>query len=467
MAIRMMDNLVDLETEALAKIIAACTDDFERDLFIKIRDVAIAARRIGLGTHGLADALACLQIKYDSEEGLAMAEGIFDVLRDESYRASIELAKVRGAFPLYNYQTDQQCAFIKRLPLDIQEDMKKYGRRNGALLTSAPTGTISILCQTSSGAEPVFANFYYRSKKINDPNQEADFIDANGVKWEQYKVRHHNVQDFLSLYPEFTDETLPEWFVTSADINWDYRLRMQKTIGDRSDGGVSSTLNLPTETSWETIRDIYMKAYDYGIKGVTVYRDGCRDGVLNITDKHSEEFYKRPEVLKCDIYHVTVKELIDEVTVPVPYVVIISLKEGKPFEIFGGKADGELLAKKQKQGEITKHKHRKTNRYELVSNGTTICDLGESFNASTYSVGNRLMSLALRNSCGVNFLIDQLLSEPDSDMNAYNRVVSRCLKNYVEDGAKSGVTCPQCGAKALRYQDKCSICMDCGFSGCS
>nr|MDQ2730523.1 adenosylcobalamin-dependent ribonucleoside-diphosphate reductase [Armatimonadota bacterium] len=301
LAMRMMDNMVDLEIEYLTKIIDGVDEPEEKELWSKLRGAAVRGRRTGLGCHALGDALACLCLRYDSEEALTTVDRIFETFRNSAYDESVNLAIERGAFPAFDWDQEKDCAFIKRLPQRLQERIAEHGRRNISLLTMAPTGSVSILCQTSSGIEPVFMNFYTRRKKVNpsDPDARVDFTDQNGDRWGEFPVFHHNVMDYLHSNSEAMarwkqiegtvdkqqwaaaiSELLPNYFVTSMEIDPRRRVEIQGVIQKYIDHGISSTINMPVGTTIEQGQELYHMAWRHGLKGVTIYVDGSRTGVL-------------------------------------------------------------------------------------------------------------------------------------------------------------------------------------------
>jgi len=470
-AMRLMDDLVDLEIEALQKIQDASDNADVKALFKRMEEAAALGRRTGLGTTGLADCLAAQHLKYDDPlRARAVIGKIYQTLRDEAYRASIELAKERGAFPIFDWEVEKDCPFIKRLPEDIQNDLRVYGRRNGSLLTNAPNGSTSILAQLDgSGIEPFFALSYTRRRKINhnDPSARVDYIDESGDAWEHYKVNSHCVQQWMNVWGASDEDPLPEYFVTSADIDKISRVDIQALITSYIDHGTSSTINVPEHTTVDEIKSIYERAAKMGLKGVTVYRDGCRSGVLvKNASTSDEEWYKRPDTLPCDIHHVQVKDGPEFRK----YIILVGLRQGVPFEVFGGPEDNLTgVPKSCSSGWITKNRSKgKKNRYSLKIEGDgEIHDLGALLVEGPYNTINRLCSFGLRNRGGVNFLVDQLIKEQGSDIYAYTKVLARVLKRYINDGDKSSTQCPSCGEKGLVYQEGCLLCTVCGYSVCA
>ena len=461
---RLSDDLVDLEVEKLQGILAASNTADEKELWSNLLRACREGRRTGLGTHGLADALACLKMPYDSAEGLVMIDKIYQTIRNAAYYESCMLAKERGSFPVFDWEKEKNNAFIKNLPEDIRELIKTVGRRNISILTNAPTGSVSIMSQTSSGLEPVFRNFYIRRRKLshNEQDQMAAFVDAMGDKWTEYKVYHQNVQNYLKKYE--TDQ-IPSFFTESDGINWKRRVEIQGVIQKYIDHSISSTINLPKGTSSDVVSELYLLGWKLGLKGVTVYVDGSRDGVL-ITETKKEDFPqhnapKRPTTLDTDIHNVTIKGE--------KWTVLVGLMDGKPYEIIGGANKLLDLPKSAKKGNIEKVIVGKNNaRYDLVVGDLVVRDVVKVFDNANHSAFTRLLSLSLRHGAPINYVVEQMQKDADSDMFSFARCIARVLKQYVPDGTKvsSQKTCPDCNSTNLIYQDGCATCGDCGYSKC-
>lgn len=464
---RLADDIVELELEKLNKIANESDVPDEINLFKKLIKSCSDGRRTGSGTHGLADALACLGLAYDSKEAAAVVEKIYSIRRDAAYESSIQLAKERGAFPVFNWKKEKNNDFIKRLPASIRKEMAKHGRRNISLLTNAPTGSLSILSQTSSGIEPVFRNSYRRRKKLNhnEPNSKADFVDAIGDRWKEFDVYHHNAKEWMD---ENKKKELPDYFVTSDTIDWEQRVDLQGIITSNIDHSVSNTVNLPKGTSYGTVSDIYMRAWETGCKGVTVYVDGSRTGVLVTGEEKSEEKFsyrdatKRPDDVACDIHQVTVKGE--------KWTIIVGLMDDNPYEVFGGLSEMIEIPKKYKTGRLVKAITSKNkSRYDLFfGEDGAIRDITTVFDNVLYQTHTRMVSLALRHQASPSFLVEQLQKDPDSDLTSFSRVLSRVLKKYIVDGTKvtSDKACPSCTSESMVYQEGCVTCQDCGWSKC-
>lgn len=465
-AMRLQDDLVDLELEKLDKIIVSLDTEDEIAVYSKLRTSCANGRRTGLGTHGLADAIACLNLAYDSDEALVVIGKIYETLKNTAYFESTNLAKERGSFPVFEWYLEKDNLFIKSLPEYIRLAIMTNGRRNISILTNAPTGSVSILSQTSSGIEPVFRNTYTRRRKLshNEFDTIADFTDVVGDKWSEYVVYHHNIQAY---FKQFNTEIIPTFFTESDKIDWKQRVKIQGIITSHMDHSVSSTINLPKGTSQDTVSELYMLGWKMGLKGITVYVDGSRDGVL-ITDKKSVEFSqhegaRRPDELDCDIHNLTIRGE--------KWTVLIGLLNGKPYEVIGGANKLIDLNKSDKVGKILKVKLGKNQtRYDLLVGGHHIKDVVSVFDNANHSAFTRILSLSLRHGAKINYIVEQLQKEQDSDMFSFSRCIARVLKNYIEDGTKASgqKACGGCGTTNLIYQDGCVSCGErCGWSRCS
>jgi len=466
-ATRLSDDLVELEIEKLNKIIKSCDTPDEKELWGKLLNAAEQGRRTGLGTHGLADALACLNLAYDSEEAIKIIDKIYDTLRISAYSESVELAKERGAFPAFCWDTEQNNAYLLRLPKKLRDKISRFGRRNISLLTNAPTGSVSILSQTSSGLEPVFRNSYKRRRKLshNELDVEADFVDDLGDKWLEYDVFHHNVQEYLSL---LKTSQVPDFFVESNSIDWQQRVKIQSVIQQHIDHSISSTINLPKGTTPEAVGEIYQQGWKLGLKGITVYVDGSRTGVLVTNTEKQKSFNyhdapKRLEILDCEIHRPTIKGE--------KWTILVGLMEGKPYEVMGGLSNLIEIPSKYDDGRIIKRSYKtKESEYDLeFGEGGLVKSLVRVFDNTNHSVHTRMVSLALRHGAKPSFLVEQLLRDPDSDFQSFSKVLARTLKKYIQDGTRcSGdKVCPSCSAEKLVYQDGCALCQSCGWTKCA
>lgn len=483
LGMRVMDNIVDLEIECLNNIVNMISEDDEKILWGKLLNAAQNGRRTGLGTHALGDALACLCLKYDSDEAIAQVNSIYNCLRDNAYLESVNLAKERGAFPVYDWETEKECPFIQRLPSAIRDEMKQYGRRNISLLTNAPTGSVSIISRTSSGIEPTFRHFYVRRQKINpnDVDARVDFKDASGDSWQHFEVFERNMQEFFALNPdiksqwdeikqksphkEFSDnmqfwteelnKILPDYFVYAEMIDPLQRVRLQGVLQSYIDHGVSSTINMNQDVTSDYVRKIYEEAWRCGLKGVTVYRDKSRSGVL-VTSNDTKaptgiiehDAPKRPDVLPCYIERATVEGE--------KWTIFVGLLEGKPYEIFGGLSENIEIPKKYTSGYIRKRKCEKRENtdespkrkacYDLVTGDDddplVIKDVVVNFNDDKYGWGTRMLSTMLRHGVPIRYIVEQLRRSHATSLHSFNKAMARVLAKYEDTDESGGVGRP-------------------------
>ena len=466
---RLSDDLVELELEKLETIRNACDTPDEKELWEKLLNAALSGRRTGLGTHGLADVLARLGLAYDSPAALKITEKIYETLRNMAYIESSLLAQERGEFPAFNWDLEKDNEFIKRLPARIQEMIKLHGRRNISILTNAPTGSVSIMSQTSSGLEPVFRNWYIRRRKLSHNEQDAveDFTDDLGDRWVEYRVFHHNLQEYLDL----TKSTvIPDFFVESDSIDWEQRVLIQAAIQRSIDHSISSTINLPKGTDSEVVASIYEKGWAEGLKGITVYVDGSRDGVLlteeesNIAHFPQHSAPKRPLELPCNLHHTTIDGE--------KWIIVVGLMDGKPYEVMGGRSDLIEIPRGKATGFLIKNGFKTKNSvYDLKigANGDTIIvkDLVKAFANPDHSAFTRLISLSLRHGADIKYVVEQMQKDRDSSLHSFARCIARILKNYIVDGVEaSEKTCGECHTDGLIYVEGCVTCTNCGFSKC-
>lgn len=483
---RIMDDIVDLELEAVDKIIAKIESDPEPEhvkanelwLWKQIKEKCNNGRRTGLGITSLGDVIAALGIIYGSEESIKVVEKIYQVLKMGAYRSSVNMAKELGAFPVWDYEKEKNCPFLLRIKNDIVDeladtgaaiynDMQKYGRRNIALLTTAPTGTVSMLAQldeglhgSTSGIEPLFSMGYTRRKKGNpgDKDFRSDFVDKSGDHWMHFEVNHPGIEMWKRVTGETDAKNSPYYKSCANDIDWVQRVKLQAAAQKHVDHSISSTINLPNDVTEEKVGEIYLTAWKAGCKGMTVYRDGCRDGVL--IDKIEEKgggivptnAPKRPKELPCDVYHISVKGS--------PYFVLVGLLEGRPYEIFAGK--NGCVNKNVKTGTIIK-KYRK--QYKAVFNDESELAPLSVFATDEEEVVTRLISTALRHGSSIQFLVHQL-EKTKGGLDSFAKSIIRALKKYIPDGDEvSGEECEECGAKLIR-EEGCRKCASCGWSKC-
>jgi len=423
------------------------------------KEIAKLGRRIGMGIHGLADAMANIRIKYDSEAGVKFIHDLFEKYTKAVYGASVELAKEKGAFPIFDAEKEKDHPFLKRI------GFAGVPRRNIACMTLAPTGTVSLISQTSSGIEPNFRNKYKRRIKIahnmtiRPEEVDKTFTDDLGDKWLEYQVVEPNPQRYLN---NTKSEELPDYFVTSNQIDWEKRVEIQAAITKWLDHSCSSTINLPKGTTTETVGKIYMKAWKSGCKGMTVYVDGCRDGVL-ITDEDKEKSVKtrnpmdaieRPAKIPCDIYQITADG--------VKWTVMVGLVNDTPYEIFCGKPKNVEIGKTEK-GYIEKEGK---GRYSLhIGDDTILKDIAAIF-TDTQGAITRLISTALRHGVPSQFLVQQL-EKSDGNITSFNKAISRVLKKYIKDGTEeNGAKCPECKQEKMIRSEGCVKCSSCGWTKC-
>ncbi|WP_439131112.1 adenosylcobalamin-dependent ribonucleoside-diphosphate reductase [Polaribacter sp.] len=497
---RMMDDIIDLELEKIDGILAKIDADPEKDevkateknLWLNIRQKAYEGRRTGIGITAEGDMLAALNIRYGSKKGIEFSTKVHKVLGVETYRASVNLAKERGAFSIFDADREKENPFILRLKeadSKLYYEMLEYGRRNIALLTIAPTGTTSLMTQTSSGIEPVFLPVYKRRKKVNpnDKNIRVDFVDEVGDSWEEYVVFHHRFKQWMQVNgidtnKNYSQEELndlvkksPYYKATSNDIDWLSKVTMQGAIQKWVDHSISVTVNLPNTVSEDLVGELYVKAWEVGCKGVTVYRDGSRSGVLISTDEKKEEkttvnfSKKRPERLEADVVRFQNQKE--------KWIAFVGLVDEKPYEIFTGLVDDEdgiLIPRWVEKGLIIKSRNEDgTSRYDFQYQNkrgykTTIEGLSHKFNPEFWNYA-KLISGTLRHGMPIDKVIDLIhsLQLDSASINTWKNGVQRALKRYVADGTKvKGQTCDNCNSTKLIYQEGCLTCNDCGSSKC-
>ena len=498
---RIMDDIIDLELEKIDAIIAKVESDpeeesvkaVERNLWLNIRKKAQEGRRTGVGTTAEGDMLAALGLRYGSDIAIDFSTEIHKNTALSAYRSSVHLARERGAFPIYSFERERNNPFIQRLRLadeELYEDLKKYGRRNIALLTIAPTGTTSLMTQTTSGIEPVFMPVYKRRRKVNpnDPKVRVDFVDEVGDSWEEYIVFHHKFVTWMEANghettKHYSQEELdqlisqsPYYKATSGDVDWMNKVRMQGEIQKWVDHSISVTINMPEDVTEDLVGQLYVEAWKSGCKGVTVYREGSRSGVLiSGNDKKEKEedqsriFRKRPQVLEADV--VKFQNNKDK------WIAFVGLIDGKPYEIFTGLADDEdgiLIPKSVQNGRIIKNRDDDgVSRYDFQYDNKhgykiTIEGLSYKFNKEYWNYA-KLISGVLRHGMPIEDVINLVagLHFDNESINNWKNGVERALKKYIPDGtvAKKG-HCENCGSDELIYQEGCLICKSCGSSKC-
>ena len=501
-AMRMMDDIIDLELEKVEQIIAKIDADpeeadiryVESNLWKKVREMALKGRRTGLGITAEGDMIAALGMRYGSDKAVAFAVEVHKTLALAAYGASVEMAEERGAFPLYDAARELDNPMIARIreaDPALYERMVKSGRRNIAMLTIAPTGTTSLMSQTTSGIEPVFRPVYKRRRKINpsDHNVKVAFVDDTGERFEEFYVFHHNFVEWArvnghdtSTLATISDVELeklvaasPYHKATANDIDWVAKVKMQGAIQKWVDHSISVTVNLPNEVSEELVADVYRTAWECGCKGVTVYRDGCREGVL--LDKKQKKkggdkgaadgSLKRPKSLPADI--VRFKNGQEE------WIAFVGLMDGRPYEIFTGKLEEDALyiPRKITKGNIIKvreadgkkrYDFQYTDRYGYTN---TVGGISRLFDEEFWNYA-KLISGVLRHGMPIDNVVSLIesLHLNSETINTWKNGVERALKQYIVDGTKSKEKCPSCGQETLVYQNGCLTCVSCGYSKC-
>lgn len=478
---RLMDDMVDLELECIDRIISKIVADPESDdlkarelaLWHKVKYAAEQGRRTGSGQTAVGDTLAALGIKYGSKAGIAMIDKIYRQFKLACYRASVDMAKEIGPFPIFNAKREENNPFLLRLKDEdpkLYADMQQYGRRNIALLTTAPCGSVSILTQTSSGIEPQFMiTPYVRRKKGNpgDKNFRSDFVDQNGDHWMEFTVYPPKVSEWMQITGE-TDLSKSPWAGSTApELDWESRVELQATAQKHIDHAISSTVNLPADTTVDTVNKIYLKAWKSGCKGMTIYRDGCRTGVLVAKEdtKKKDTSYKRPAMLPCEVHHHTVGGT--------PYFVLVSTRENAPYEIFAGvnknEDDEPIIPKRFKAGTLTKmdRGHYKGEFIDNKNEGEilTLNKLGNLVSSEEGAI-TRLISTALRHGVQIQYIVHQL-EKVKGDMFSFSKIVARTLKKFIPDGTEvKGERCGTCQSESLVRQEGCVTCKSCGTSKC-
>lgn len=508
MAQRIMDDIIDLELEKIEKIIAKVDSDPETDevkwperhLWEKIYKKSSMGRRTGVGITAEGDMIAAMGLRYGTEEATEFAEKVHKTLALETYRSSVNLAKERGAFEIYDAVREENNPFINRIKEadpELYAEMRQYGRRNIACLTIAPTGTTSLMTQTTSGIEPVFMPVYKRRRKVNpnDENVHVDYVDETGDAFEEYIVFHHKFLTWMKVNgydpdkrysQEEIDELVaksPYHKATSNDVDWLMKVKMQGRIQKWVDHSISVTINLPNSVDEELVNRLYVEAWKSGCKGCTVYRDGSRSGVLISTKKKEDkkEELNALTLLKRQVVEVRPKVLEADVVRfqnnKEKWVAFVGLLDGRPYEIFTGLQDDEegiLLPKSVTSGRIIKNYDEDGNkRYDFQFENKrgykmTVEGLSERFNKEYWNYA-KLISGVLRWQMPIDQVVKLVgsLQLDSENINTWKNGVERALKKYVQDGTEAkGVKCPNCGHETLVYQEGCLICKTCGSSRC-
>jgi ribonucleoside-diphosphate reductase alpha chain len=514
---RLMDDMIDLEIEKIDKILTKIESDPESpdakqteiNLWNTVRAQAVNGRRTGLGITGIGDALAMLGITYGSQKSIEMTEAIYKSLAVNSYVSSMVMAKERGAFSVHDPAREEDHPFLDRIFDAIDESgllpsggpmgeywparfwNSEFGRRNIANTTTAPAGSVSVLTQTTSGIEPAFMLHYTRRKKINPNDKDArvDFVDDLGDRWSEFAVYHHGFKQWMNsallkdksiLDTKDNDEMVaisPYAGATANEIDWVSKVDLQAAAQKWVCHAISNTTNLPADIDVETVKQVYMRGWESGCKGVTVYRDRSRSGVLVSSetskpkDRADMKFVdntapKRPESLPCEIHHATIKGE--------KWTLLIGLMDGRPYEVIGGLSKYVEIPRKHMFGEL-RRRQRKTilSKYDLYygegEEEFAIKDVVSVFDNPNYAGYTRTISLALRHGTPIQYIVEQLQKDKEADLFSFSKVIARCLKNYIPDGTIGGdKACANCGAEnSLVYQEGCVTCNSCGSSKCS
>ena len=496
LAQRIMDDIIDLELEKIDSILSKIEADpekeelkhVERSLWCNIRKKSEEGRRTGIGITAEGDMLAALGLRYGSDEATSFSVEVHKTLALEAYKSSTYLAKERGPFTIYDPEREKNNPFILRMkeadPV-MYSNMVKYGRRNIALLTIAPTGTTSLMTQTTSGIEPIFSAFYKRRRKVNpnDKDVRVTFTDEVGDCWEEFNVFHHKFVDWLNLngydpneVTRMSDNDIEAIIVRSPyskasanDVDWVAKVKMQGAIQKWVDHSISVTINLPADAKEELVSELYLTAWKSGCKGATVYRDGSRNGVLIASGKNEvrADRPKRPKALDCDIIRFNINEE--------KWVAFVGLKEGNPYEIFTGIADeeifpipktiikGRIIKVKNEDGK-TRYDFQYTDKYGYKK---TIEGLSHMFKPEFWNYA-KLISGVLRHGMPIADVVNLVTSlKLDSEsINNWKNGVERALKKYIPNGTRAKGKCIECGSENLVYEEGCLICKDCGSSKC-
>lgn len=504
LAQRIMDDIIDLESEKIEKILEKIASDpegedikrTERELWEKIQRKTLAGRRTGVGITAEGDMLAALNLRYGTEEATDFAEKVQKTLALAAYDSSVKMAKERGAFEIYDAKREEHNPFILRLKNEspaLYEDMVKYGRRNIACLTIAPTGTTSLMTQTTSGIEPVFLPVYKRRRKVNpnDADVHIDYVDETGDAFEEYVVFHHKFVTWMLAngYPvtkKYTAEEIdhlvalsPYYKATSNDVDWVQKVRMQGRIQKWVDHSISVTINLPNDVSEEMVDKLYVEAWRSGCKGCTVYRDGSRSGVLLSTEKNKKksEDCMEPPVIVSTRPRELEADVVKFQNNREKWIAFVGLMNGRPYEIFTGLADDEegiMLPKTVEKGSIIKsydadgRKHYDFQFKDKRGFKMTLEGLDSKFEPEYWNYA-KLISGVLRYGMPISQVIKlvQEMELNNESINTWKNGVARALKKYLPNGTElKGQKCPNCGYETLVYQEGCLICKNCGASRC-
>lgn len=478
-AMRLADDLVDLEIEAVDRIIDTVkndTDDTEFKLWSKIKETAIQGRRAGLGFTGLADAIAMLGLKYDSDEGISQVGQLMKVMFKGQLDSNVDMAIERGAFPAWNSVVEAESnsdwlKFIRNNHLETWIKMAQFGRRNISWSTVAPTGTVSIMAGTSSGIEPVFMPFYQRKRKCMDAKDRVDYVDKVGEKYTLFTVVHPNLKRWAVTTLNYSEEEVNDWSVgvwhevwkespyygsTAPEIDWRQRVKLQGVVQKYITHSISSTVNLAKETTEEEIADIYIEAWKQGLKGITIYRDGCREGVLTQVEKpktiEGRQAPKRPKELEADAYLIKAKGE--------QFIILVGMLDGKPYEIFAFRPRNPISFKPHK-GIITKVSKM---HYSFTSDIFHIDNLELANENIEENAATLYSSMLLRHGVNIKYIV-KTAKKVNDNISSFSSAMCRVLSKYIPNEEIKGEVCPDCGGTLVR-EGGCIHCKDCGYSKC-
>ena len=489
---RLMDDLVDLETEAIKKILNKIENDeepenikhVEKETWELLLKTGEEGRRTGLGFTALADMIAALGMSIDSDEAIKKVEEIMKEKCKAEFDSSIDMSLSRGSFIGFDSKIEKTSEFVQMLKKELPETynrMMKFGRRNISISTVAPTGTLSMLAQTSSGIEPVFMTHYKRRRKLNeqDTEEKVDFIDDSGDKWQEFTVYHHNLKKWMEITGESDVKKSPYAGSTAPEIDWDKRVQMQAVVQKYVTHSISSTINLPNDVSVEKVSDIYLDSWKLGLKGITVYRDGSRSGVLVSTDEKSKkeelgstEFKEtkapsRPKKLDAKVIRFQNNKE--------KWIAVVGLINGRPYEVFTGKTeDVFVLPQAVEYGWVIKNKKEDgSTQYDFQYEDNegykvTMGGLSRSFDKEFWNYA-KLISGVLRHGMPLHYVVDLIgkMNLYDDNINTWKSGVVRALKTFIPDGTKiDDHTCGECGDQGLIYEEGCLKCVSCGYSKC-
>lgn len=478
-AMRLADDLVDLEIEAVDRIINTVkndTDDTEFKLWSKIKETAIQGRRAGLGFTGLADAIAMLGLKYDSDEGISQVKQLMKVMFKGQLDSNIDMAIERGAFPAWDSVVEAESnsdwlKFIRNNHLETWLKMAQFGRRNISWSTVAPTGTVSIMAGTSSGIEPIFLPFYQRKRKCMSESDRVDYVDKVGEKYTLFTVVHPNLKRWAIENLNYSEEDVNDWSLgvwkevwkespyygsTAPEIDWRQRVKLQGVVQKYITHSISSTVNLAKETTEEEIADIYIEAWKQGLKGITIYRDGCREGVLTQVEKpktiEGRQAPKRPKELEADAYLIKAKGE--------QFIILVGMLESKPYEIFAFRPRNPISFKPHK-GVITKVSKM---HYSFTSDVFHIDNLELANENVEENAATLYSSMLLRHGVDIKYIV-KTAKKVNDNITSFSSAMCRVLSKYIPNEEIKGETCPDCGGTLVR-EGGCIHCKDCGYSKC-